>query len=219
MSGFGPDRDGFALRGLACASGGRSPGDWPMSFVSPPHRNLKTLVLNADMQPLSWGPLSVWPWQDALVAVLQDRVHQVCAYDIEVHSSRDTFKIPSVVALKDYHRRKKVSFTRYHVFLRDGFRCQYCGKLFDSRDLTFDHVIPRSKGGSTCWTNIVTCCNADNLRKGSKSIRESGLTLLRKPFEPTPYQLDMAAKRCGDLKDGLHETWLDFLYWDMTLEE
>lgn len=193
-----------------------------MSFLPPhlplPHAHLKTLVLNADMQPLSWGPLSVWPWQDAMVAVLQDRVHQVCTYDMEVRSARTAFKIPSVVALKDYHRRKKVSFTRYHVFLRDAFRCQYCGQSFDSRDLTFDHVIPRSKGGRTSWDNIVTCCHRDNLLKGSKSVREAGLTLLRKPFEPSPYQLDQAAKRCGSLKDSLHETWLDFLYWDIALE-
>ncbi|KIL98036.1 HNH endonuclease family protein [Paramagnetospirillum magnetotacticum MS-1] len=180
---------------------------------------LKTLVLNADMQPLSWGPLSVWSWQDALVAVLKDRVHQVCAYELVVRSASRSFQIPSVVALKDYHRRKSVSFTRYHVFLRDGFRCQYCGKVFDTRDLTFDHVIPRSKGGKTTWDNIVTCCAADNLRKGAKSLREAGMHLNRRPFTPTPYQMDVAAKHCAHVKDELHETWMDFLYWDAALEE
>src|ERR1700720_2713999 len=81
--------------------------------------NLQTLVLNADMQPLSWGPLSVWSWQDALVAVLQDRVNPVINYDVEVHSTRQSFAIPSVVALKRFHKRRKVAFTRYNVFLRD----------------------------------------------------------------------------------------------------
>ncbi|OAN54588.1 HNH endonuclease [Paramagnetospirillum marisnigri] len=180
---------------------------------------LKTLVLNADMQPLSWGPLSVWSWQDALVAVLQERVHQVCAYDIEVHSASRAFRIPSVVALKSFHVRKRVSFTRYHVFLRDRMRCQYCGRTFQPRDLTFDHVVPRSRGGKTTWDNIVTCCHADNLKKGAKTPREAGMRLLRPPFEPNPHQLDMAAKGCADHSETLHETWLDFLYWDIALLE
>ena len=87
--------------------------------------NLQTLVINADMQPFSWGPLSVWSWQDALVAVLQERVIPVINYDVEVHSTRRAFQIPSVVALKRFHKRRKVAFTRYHVFLRDRFSCQY----------------------------------------------------------------------------------------------
>lgn len=190
-----------------------------MSHIGRPHSHLKTLVLNADMQPLSWGPLSVWPWQDALVAVLQERVNPICNYDFEVRSARRSFHIPSVVALKDFRRRKKVSFTRYHVFLRDAFRCQYCAKAFEAKELSFDHVIPRSRGGRTTWENIATCCHADNLRKGNKLPREAGLTLLRQPFEPTPYQLDIAAKQCSSAQDGLHETWLDYLYWDIALEE
>ncbi|WP_046867702.1 HNH endonuclease [Microvirga massiliensis] len=180
--------------------------------------NLTTLVLNADMQPLSWGPLSVWHWQDALVAVLQDRVSQVCTYEHEVHSVSESFKIPSVVALKKYYKRKRVSFTRYHVFLRDGYRCQYCGDMFDTKELTFDHVTPRSKGGLTNWTNVVTSCQRDNLLKGDKSLKQAGLRLLRQPFEPTPHQLDECARRLQH-KDVLHESWLDYLYWDSALDE
>jgi len=180
--------------------------------------NLKTLVLNADMQPLSWGPLSVWPWQDALVAVLQDRVLQVCTYDYEIRSASQSFLVPSVVALKSYHIRKKVSFTRFHVFLRDRMRCQYCGQKFDPKDLTFDHVIPRSRGGRATWENIVTCCHVDNIAKGAKTPKEAKMRLLRSPFEPTPYEIDVAAKSYARLKYDLHETWLDFLYWDSDLE-
>ena len=180
-------------------------------------RSLRTLVLNADMQPLSWGPLSVWSWQDALVAVLQDRVTAVCNYEIEVRSASQSFRVPSVVALKRYHKRKHVAFTRYHVFLRDGFRCQYCGEALEAKELTFDHIVPRCRGGTTCWANVVTSCQRDNLFKGSRSLKESGLKLLRKPFEPTPHQIDECAKRHAS-KDDLHETWMDFLYWDVALE-
>ncbi len=197
-------------------SSGRSVsrGGDPVSHIS---AGLQTLVLNADMQPLSWGPLSVWPWQDALVAVLQDRVSPVINYDTEVHSANQSFPIPSVVALKRYHKRKHVAFTRYHVFLRDGFRCQYCGDTLTAKELTFDHVIPRCRGGTTVWHNVVTCCQRDNLFKGSKSLRESGLRLLRSPYEPSPHQIDEFAKRHAS-RDNLHKTWLDFLYWDADLE-
>jgi 5-methylcytosine-specific restriction endonuclease McrA len=180
--------------------------------------NLTTLVLNADMQPLSWGPLSVWHWQDALVAVLQDRVFQVSTYDHVVHSVTRSFKIPSVVALKRYQKRKRVSFTRYHVFLRDGFRCQYCGERYETSELTFDHVVPRSKGGLTNWTNVVTSCQRDNLLKADQSLQQSGLRLRRQPYQPSPHQLDECAKRL-QYKDVLHASWLDYLYWDSTLEE
>jgi 5-methylcytosine-specific restriction endonuclease McrA len=179
--------------------------------------NLQTLVLNADMQPLSWGPLSVWSWQDALVAVLQDRVNRIVDYEVEAHSASQSFAIPSVVALKRFHKRRKVAFTRYHVFLRDRFSCQYCGETLPAKELTFDHVVPRSKGGVSSWTNVVTCCQRDNLFKGSRSLRESGLRLLCAPIEPTPHQIDEAAKRAAP-RDKLHRTWQDFLYWDASLE-
>lgn len=181
--------------------------------------NLRTLVLNADLQPLSWAPLSVWSWQQAFVAVLQNRVVQLKAYDdVLVHSSRSEFEVPAVVALKRYRRRKKVSFTRYHVFLRDEFTCQYCGKRFAANDLTFDHVLPRSRKGSSRWDNIVACCGPDNLRKANKTPREAGMKLLRQPFEPTPIQLDAAARRLPWAKTDLHQTWMDFLYWGSELE-
>jgi 5-methylcytosine-specific restriction endonuclease McrA len=177
----------------------------------------QTLILNANLKPLSWGPLSVWSWQDALVAVLRDRVHRVIDYDTEVRSARRSFPVPSVVALKRFHNRRKVAFTRYHVFLRDHFRCQYCGETLPAHELTFDHVVPRCKGGVTSWGNVVTCCQRDNLFKGSRSLKQAGLKLLSIPSEPTPYQIDEAAKRKVP-HENLHRTWLDFLYWDADLE-
>lgn len=187
--------------------------------MTPRLDNLRTLVLNADMQPLSWAPLSVWSWQDALVAVLQDRVTQVKTYaDISVRTASAAFEVPAVIALKGYRRRAHVAFTRYHVFLRDEFRCQYCGEQFPARKLTFDHVVPKSKGGQSSWTNIVACCSADNVRKGDKTLKQAGMNLRRKPFEPSPYQLDSIARRIPFIHGELHNTWLDFLYWDAELE-
>ena len=181
--------------------------------------NLRTLVLNADMQPVSWAPLSIWSWQDALVALLKGRVYPVANYDdVRVHSANKSYEVPSVVALKSYHRRKSIAFTRYHVFLRDEFTCQYCGGKGLAKDLTFDHVTPRSKGGQTTWKNIVTCCQHDNLLKADLTPRQAGLKLRRAPFEPTPFQLDTIARRQPQANSELHKTWNDFLYWDAELE-
>lgn len=181
---------------------------------------LRTLVLNADMQPLSYAPLSVWSWQDAFVAVHQERVIQIRAYeDVEIHSATESFQVPSVVALKSYRKRKRVTFTRYHVFLRDEFRCQYCGDQFPAKELTFDHVQPRSKGGLTTWENIATACAKDNLRKANKTPEQARMKLLRKPFKPSVHQLDATARKVPFRRGELHNSWLDYLYWDAELED
>ncbi|MBT2132562.1 HNH endonuclease [Planktotalea lamellibrachiae] len=181
--------------------------------------HMRTLVLNADMQPLSYAPLSIWSWQSALVAVLQDRVIEVRTYeDVVVHSATQAFEVPSVIALKRYRKRKNVSFTRYNVFLRDEFRCQYCGEQFDIRDLTFDHVVPRSKNGGSNWHNIATCCGADNVRKANRTPEQAGMKLRRAPYEPTAHELDAVARRLPHPRERLHRTWMDFLYWDTELE-
>jgi len=181
--------------------------------------NLRTLVLNADMQPLSWAPLSVWNWQDAFVAVHQERVIQIKTYDdVLVHSAASSFEVPAVVALKSYRKRKRVTFTRYHVFLRDEFRCQYCGNQFPAKELTFDHVVPRSKGGLTSWTNIATSCAKDNLRKANKTPAQARMKLLRPPFKPSVHQLDATARKIPFNRGDLHQSWLDYLYWDTELD-
>ena len=81
-------------------------------------------------------------------------------------------KVPSVISLKEYIKSQKSPvFTRFNVFLRDKFSCQYCGAMKQSHDLTFDHVIPRSKVGKR-WTNVVAACRPCNFKKGSKILRK-----------------------------------------------
>ena len=121
-------------------------------------------MLNADFRPLSYYPLSLWSWQDAIKAVFLDRVNIVSEYERVVRSPSFEFRLPSVVSLKTYVKPARTpAFTRFNVFLRDRFTCQYCG---DHDDLTFDHVVPRSKGGHTTWDNVVTACSPCNLLKG-----------------------------------------------------
>jgi len=171
------------------------------------------LVLNADFRPMSYFPLSLLRWEDAVHAVFNDRISIVAEYDTWVRSPSTKIRLPSVVALRKYQpAARRVAFTRFNVFLRDRFTCQYCGETFASSALTFEHVIPRSRGGQTSWSNIVTACMPCNASKGN-SMR---IQPRRPPREPTPSEL-LAAKRTFP-PDHLHESWMDYLYWDVELE-
>jgi 5-methylcytosine-specific restriction endonuclease McrA len=172
------------------------------------------LVLNADYRPLSYYPLSLWNWQDTLKAVFLDRVNIVSEYDTVVRSPNAEFRLPSVVSLKHYIQPSRhPAFTRFNVFLRDKFNCQYCGS---HEELTFDHVIPRSKGGLTSWENVVAACSACNLTKGDKLPNVAKMFPRQKPYQPTINDLH----RNGRLfpPNYLHDSWLDYLYWDTELE-
>ena len=175
------------------------------------------LVLNADFRPLSYFPLSVWSWQDAVKAVFLDRVSVLSEYDDEVHSPSMSMRLPSVIALKDYiPAARKPAFTRFNVFLRDAFSCQYCGGRHPTQDLTFDHVIPLSRGGRTTWENVVTACGGCNLRKGSKLPRECGMQPRLVPAQPSTWVLQENGRAFPP--NYLHESWRDYLYWDSVLD-
>ena len=191
-------------------------GDFRTTFVREPGalRHHPALVLNADYRPLSYYPLSLWTWQEAVKAKFLDRVDIVAEYDEVVRSPSMSIRIPSVVVLKDFVKpQKRVAFTRFNLFLRDEFRCQYCGT---KAELTFDHVIPRARGGITSWENVVAACAPCNLRKGSRSLRQSGLSLRKVPRQPTAGELLNMGRRFPP--NHLHESWMDFLYWDAELE-
>jgi len=172
------------------------------------------LVLNADYTPLAYYPLSVWPWQTAIKAVFLDRVDIVASYDRKVHSPSLDMKIPSVIALRQYVKHSEFpAFTRFNVFLRDRFQCQYCG---NPQQLTFDHVIPRRLGGKTTWENIITACAPCNMKKGGRTPKQAAMPVRRAPIRPTSWQLQQHGKRFPP--NYLHETWRDWLYWDIELE-
>ena len=181
---------------------------------APNPRRYPALVLNADFQPLSYYPLSLWSWQQAIKAVFLDRVLVLSEYEKEVHSPSMSFRLPSVIALKEYIAPPpRAAFTRFNLFLRDDFSCQYCGSR---EELTFDHVIPRSRGGRTTWENVVAACSTCNLKKGNRLPEEAHMHPARHPYEPTPYEL--RDKGRGFPPNYLHESWMDYLYWDSELE-
>jgi 5-methylcytosine-specific restriction endonuclease McrA len=172
------------------------------------------LVLNADFRPLSYYPLSLWSWQETVKAVFLDRVNIVSEYDRHVHSPSFEMRLPSVVSLKYYIKPARYpAFTRFNVFLRDRFTCQYCGA---KHELTFDHLIPRCRGGLTQWENVVAACSPCNLRKGSMMPDKAKMWPAQEPYRPTVHELHRNGRYFPP--NYLHQSWVDYLYWDTELE-
>ena len=126
-------------------------------------------------------------------------------------------RVPRVILLIVYDRlpKKEVKFTRHNIFERDKNTCQYCGKVFDRRDLNLDHVVPRDKGGATTWENIVCSCIPCNTKKGNRLPHQAGMHLIRKPARPKwrPFvHITFDAK--------VHDSWrhfIDLAYWNVEL--
>lgn len=126
-------------------------------------------------------------------------------------------RVPRIIVLVFFDRlpKKEVKFTRANIFERDKNTCQYCGRIFEKRDLNLDHVIPRDKGGLTTWENIVCSCIACNTRKGNRLAYQVQMQLIRKPGRPK-WQPFVNITFTG----LLHESWrhfVDLAYWNVEL--
>jgi 5-methylcytosine-specific restriction endonuclease McrA len=146
-----------------------------------------TLLLNSNYEPISVLPLSVINWQHAIKLMYLGRVHVLETYpNWIVHSERLAINVPSVCVTRDYfHYKKAVKFSRYNLYMRDLFKCQYCDDVFDYEELTIDHVVPRFAGGKTTWTNCVTSCKSCNGAKGHNTNIKPRI----KPYKPDYYSL------------------------------
>lgn len=172
----------------------------------------QVLLLN-----LSYEPLKVINWKKAITLLCLGKVEVIEEYGYDIHSVSLTIKLPSVVRLLRLVKRprKPVRFSRQNIYARDRYRCQYCGRRFITEELTYDHVLPRSRGGKTEWKNIVTCCVSCNRKKGGKTPEEAKMRLIRKPHRPSW----VPALR---ITIGIREVptaWRDYLYWNMELVE
>lgn len=136
-----------------------------------------------------------------------------------IHTISFRIRVPRVILLMVFDRlpKKEVKFTRHNIFERDRNTCQYCGRIFDRKDLNLDHVVPRDRGGPTTWENIVCSCIPCNTRKANKTPPEAGMHLIRKPKRPKwrPFvQVNLGVPH--------HESWkhfLDLAYWNVELGE
>ena len=126
-------------------------------------------------------------------------------------------RVPRVIVLSLFDRlpKKEVKFTRHNIFERDANTCQYCGRVFDRKDLNLDHVLPRDKGGLTTWENVVCSCIRCNTRKGNKLPHEVHMALIRKPKRPKwqPF-LHLT---WGGPPDESWKHFVDVAYWNVEL--
>lgn len=139
--------------------------------------NLPVLVLNQ-----TYEPLNICRVRRALVLIDQGKAEMLENGYGYVHTSVDKFPVPSVIKLQSLIRRPRVvrrKLTRYEVFQRDNYTCQYCGKTI--KQLTIDHVIPRYRGGRQTWDNVVSACVACNRRKAGLTPKEANMKLLKMP--------------------------------------
>jgi 5-methylcytosine-specific restriction endonuclease McrA len=166
-----------------------------------------TLVLNADGLPVSYLPLSTVQWKEAITYLWLDKVTVLDWYDDwVVRSASWETRVPAVIMMKEMMRRRRnPRFSKTNVFLRDLNTCQYCDIQFPKSNLTLDHVVPLSRGGKTCWDNIVTACSPCNAHKGNKMEPRPH----RRPYQPDYYELVNKRKQLEfDIRHPSWEAWL-----------
>ena len=161
-------------------------------------KNSKCLLLNAD-----FTPLSIIPWKRAVVWHMKYEhntyygINIIDFYknDFIMGTNNKKYPIPAIARTKRFFKSHKqtLTFSRKNIFLRDNYMCQYCGTQFDINNLTYDHVIPKSKWtddnmSPTCWTNIVTACVQCNRKKGDKTPKQANMPLINIPITPIKTQ-------------------------------
>jgi len=163
----------------------------------------------------AYEPIKVISWRRAFILLTLGKVEVVEEYTDAVRTVSIVFKVPAVVRLLRAFRRikKPVKFSRVNIYARDDYQCQYCGQRKPIADLTYDHVIPRAKGGKTTWTNIVTACYPCNFAKRDRTPQQAGMTLRRAPVQPTW----IPAVTIRVSTHSVPDAWRDYLYWTTEL--
>ena len=179
---------------------------------------MQTLVLN-----IGQVPVSIVPVKRAISLITTDKAIALENYNVTYRSANFTMFVPSVIKCtkSDYvpkHYTDILPFNRKNVYIRDGGRCMYCGRKVSLNDFTFDHVISRTAGGRTWWDNIVVSCFRCNGQKGHMHLNKYKRKLLHQPYIP---RLSKAApshivrRLAAEIP---HETWVDYLYWNVILK-
>ncbi len=141
----------------------------------------------------------------------EDRYESIKTFSLEI-------RIPKIIRLVVYDKLPKatVKFNRKNIFARDKNKCQYCGKKVPTSELSLDHVIPRTQGGTSSWKNIVCACTNCNKHKGGRRPEEAGMKLICKPVKPR--HCPLIQLKLGSNKYNSWKQFLNNAYWDVPLE-
>ncbi|GAK49588.1 putative HNH endonuclease [Candidatus Moduliflexus flocculans] len=171
----------------------------------------QTLLLNA-----TYEPLRLISWQKAVTLLTLGKVEVIEHYDREIHSISFSIQLPAVVRLLYLvkRQRQEVKFSRRNLYARDKGQCQYCGTSLLPKEITYDHVVPKSQGGQTTWDNVVTCCLACNSKKANRTPKQARMSLLTPPRRP---QWNQFLQITVGIKHA-PESWKDYLYWNIEIE-
>lgn len=158
--------------------------------------NLPVLVLNQ-----SYEPLNICRVRRAIVLIQNGKAEMLENGLGTLHSARELFEIPSVIRLGVMIKRPRAErkMTRFEIFHRDNYTCQYCGKT--THQLTLDHVLPKHRGGPHTWENVVSACVQCNRRKAGRTPEEAGMKLIRRPTKPYNHSLFNVPNRLRDKSD------------------
>lgn len=180
---------------------------------------METLVLSQ-----SYEPVARVSWQRALTLVFSGKVEVVEEYtDWTVRSVTLELKVPSIIRFlkKVFGRKPQIRFSRENVYARDRGRCQYCARQVPRTEATFDHVVPRSQGGTTRWENIVIACAPCNQRKGGRTPDQARMALRASPVKPK--KLPDILRLTFTWRQDMPESWKHWLrsvsYWNGELEQ
>ena len=171
------------------------------------------LVLNADYNLMSVAPLHTISWKEAIKLSYLEQVNVIEYYENwYVHSPSVTLRVPSVVVSKTYVKTaRSVKFNKANLCIRDDFKCQYCNKELDAKNLTMDHVHPKCLGGKTTWTNIVCSCKNCNTIKGHRTIMRPK----HEPIKPTIGDIMSKVKKMPiTIPDS---SWIPYIGWNPKL--
>lgn len=165
---------------------------------------LRTLVMTPEMKRHSF-----YDFEKAIVSTLRKTVYVLAEYEDTVSSPSLTMHVPAVVCLRRWVNpyKKGVRFTRSNLYARDDYRCCYCNKQFNRKGLTYDHVVPKKRGGQCNFKNIVAACHKCNLRKGARTPLEAGMKMHFQPYEPE----SLLHTHPMEMPETIHELWEPFL--------
>lgn len=175
----------------------------------------RTLLLNSTFEPLK-----VISWQRAVTLICLGKVEVVRNYEgRRIRAVSWSVEMPSVVKLRRYIRRRRirVALSRRNIFFRDNHQCQYCDRQLPARELTCDHVEPRSQGGRTSWENVVAACGPCNRRKGGRTPEQARMRLRTRPGRPSSLPIEYTLNLGANL-ERLPEGWAEYLGWITQVE-